>query len=326
MADTISAYAYNDKDVSWPLVWLPMFEKYAANVLDTMKSEVILVAPRIKKDEVAAWEVWFGENHARFMNENLEISNTKENDKKDLSAEEYVPYIYEFGHEGPITDNGDAEYWPLMFGSPGIAVSAASLNWNTKQFYGRELDAALALNNETIISYPAITDAGNGDAWRRYHDSLHSVLPNSEASHPHNVFMRPVHEDPLDDNSEIVAMIFSLFSWDNSLRNLLPESVKGLIAVIRSEGCNLTHSYVIDGKDAFFLGEGDLHEAKYDDKEVMVDLSFHKNPMSAFTPDHCVYKIVSYYSNHVVEAPSENLSNAFYIHQLSAAHFPRARI
>ena len=50
---------------------------------------------------------------------------------------------------------------------------------------------------------------------------------------------------------------------------------------------------VIEGPEAFFLGSGDHHEAKYDDMVVLVDLFSSSHPDLAATPGHCMYQLVS---------------------------------
>jgi hypothetical protein len=80
-------------------------------------------------------------------------------------------------------------------------------------------------------------------------------------------------------------------SWDASLSNLLAGGVEAILCVIRNS-CKQTYIYKIAGREDFYLGEGDQHEAKYDGKEVVVDLALHSHPNFTSTPDHCKYTMV----------------------------------
>jgi hypothetical protein len=74
--------------------------------------------------------------------------------------------------------------------------------------------------------------------------------------------------------------------------DLLPEGVTGIVTVIRNT-CNQSFTYEINGPEATYLGEGDLHETKYDDMETTVSFSFHTHPKFTSTQGHCQYSMVS---------------------------------
>jgi hypothetical protein len=99
-----------------------------------------------------------------------------------------------------------------------------------------------------------------------------------------------VHQDSTDYESELVGVALMVIAWDQALLNLLPEGVRGIFAVLKNN-CNQTHTYEIDGSDAFYRGEGDLHQG-YDSMEVEVDLAIHTHPDFAATPGHCQYSLV----------------------------------
>lgn len=77
------------------------------------------------------------------------------------------------------------------------------------------------------------------------------------------------------------------------LKNLLPDSVKGMYCVVQNT-CNQTVTYRIDGGEATYLGEGELQNMKYDDLAVYVDLNLQVHPKAASTPGHCMYSMKIY--------------------------------
>ena len=102
------------------------------------------------------------------------------------------------------------------------------------------------------------------------HDALHSLRKGSRSDHPHSFVFRPVHERVDDYESKIVAVIGAAVAWDLPLRNLLPDTVTGISAVI-SNSCNQSYTYLLDGGDALYIGEGDLHDNNYDGDGVFYD-------------------------------------------------------
>ena len=100
-----------------------------------------------------------------------------------------------------------------------------------------------------------------------------------------------IHKDADDDDSPVVGAVGGAFAWDASLRFLLPEGVDGIVAIL-SNDCNQTFTYLLNGPDALFMGEGDQHDPKYDDMRSYVNLALHANPAAATSGGHCQYSMV----------------------------------
>lgn len=124
------------------------------------------------------------------------------------------------------------------------------------------------------------------------HNLLHRARPGSSSEHPHSFAFHPILRDNEDVSSDVVGVIAMATSWDEALLDLLPEGVTGLLAVIKNS-CNQTYTYEIEGGDAFFQGEGDLHDKNlYDEMEVVVNLALNSHDEFASTPGHCQYSMV----------------------------------
>jgi hypothetical protein len=79
--------------------------------------------------------------------------------------------------------------------------------------------------------------------------------------------------------------------WRGTRRCLLPDDAKGIVVVMNN--CDQSNSFQIDGPDAKYLGEGDLHDMDYDHMEVISILTEYTNPEYAEVEGHCSYKMVS---------------------------------
>jgi len=100
-----------------------------------------------------------------------------------------------------------------------------------------------------------------------------------------------IHKNVGDSDSETVALVSLAFAWDAALQHLLPEGVEGIHSIIKNN-CGQAFSYEINGADAIFVGEGDLHETKFDDREVVANLALHSHPEFATTSGHCQFSMV----------------------------------
>ena len=128
------------------------------------------------------------------------------------------------------------------------------------------------------------------------HHKMHSKLLDTRSENPHSFVVHPVHRalrpgEPLDTQREIVGVLAGASAWDVALLNLLPDGVVGIHAVVRNN-CNQSYTYEIRGSDAYFLGNQDLHETKYDGWDVRVNLALHSHPDFSTTPGHCQYEMV----------------------------------
>lgn len=104
-------------------------------------------------------------------------------------------------------------------------------------------------------------------AW--LYERLH---PDEEPLEPASDLYFPIFDD-LDtfdiDTSKVspVATFGVTFYWRDMIRDILPESAKGILVVVDSP-CSASFTYRLDGRETTLLGRGDLHESKYDDMEV----------------------------------------------------------
>ena len=126
------------------------------------------------------------------------------------------------------------------------------------------------------------------------HQALHSVRKGSRADHPHSFAWHPVHKEIGNSDSEIVGFFIAGMAWDVSLRNLLPENMTlGIFAVLRNN-CGQTYTYLLQGREALYLGEGDLHDKSFENSGVIFDLSKTDHADYADTEGHCLYTLSVY--------------------------------
>lgn len=66
------------------------------------------------------------------------------------------------------------------------------------------------------------------------------------------------------------AILTATVYWRTYFQNILPETVLGIVCVLENtQGQKFT--YMVNGKDAQFLGPGDLHDSKYDEDVLSAD-------------------------------------------------------
>lgn len=273
----------------WPNVRIPRLEQYAGNLRSLAGAELVAIAAVVLPEEVPSYLEFVGSNYLDWIEEAHMINYGNLDLVK--QPEPYIPFLYEVSPTEGIVPAPERDYFlPTMFSSPPGIFSGIT-NADSYREYGQVFEALnFSLSGETVLNEHSAPK--QDPQWLKYHKHSHSQLPGSKASHPHYQMLRLIKEVPQDPDSRTVGLALSFMAWDKSLRNLLPSNVRGIHAVVRSN-CGQAFTYQIDGNDAFYLGDGDQHDPKYDTYQVEIDMAPHTHPEFLTTPGHCIHKMVS---------------------------------
>jgi len=294
LAHAVSGHALTHNQ-TWPFVDISLFELYGQDALRQSNAEWYALMPRVKADDKDAF-VNYSTSHYQETIQQGHLMQNGDLHRLIQDKSHYKPYISKKTKDGKyVPDDDRDEYWPSngQFSPP--VRSYGIVNWNCFHVppIALAIDALLKLQYETVFSvvtpYRSISLVMSPEE----HNHLHSKLKDSTPEHPHSIVHHPVHRTPLNDQSDIVAILSSGQGMDAALLGLLPNGVKGIHCIIQNNK-NQSFTYEIVGPDAVYQGEGDLHETKYDDKGVLVDLALHTNPAYTTTKSNCVYKMVIY--------------------------------
>jgi hypothetical protein len=79
---------------------------------------------------------------------------------------------------------------------------------------------------------------------------------------PMSAMIYPVF-DGFSQDRKAVGVLFTAIYWRFMMNDILPESINGVVCVLENSFGQM-RTYEIKGQDAFYLGEGDFHDASYD--------------------------------------------------------------
>ncbi|CAJ1935354.1 unnamed protein product [Cylindrotheca closterium] len=290
LATIISDYADASNQI-WPFVDLPKFEAYAEHVLKIAGTEVCTLLPLVTRENKEAYLNYTDNNYERIVAEAHMIEN---GNLDDLNPVGYKSFLTVGTANGFVEDIDRDFYHPMWHFSPPMFTYGA-LNWNAISVpdYASVFEAVKILKHEPLISKVRPYVTAGLSLSNAEHAAMHSEIEGSSTDFPHSFVFTPVHLESEDTNSPIVAIIGSAMGWDFSLQNLLPEGVVGINAILKNS-CGQSFAYEINGPDAFYLGEGDMHQTKYDEYERFVNLALHTHPEFEDTQGHCRYSMHLY--------------------------------
>jgi hypothetical protein len=76
---------------------------------------------------------------------------------------------------------------------------------------------------------------------------------------PFSFIYFPVFDNFEEDARKAVGVVFIVVSWADYFADLLPDNILGLTIVLEN-GCDSAFTFVVNGKEVVFIGEGDHHD------------------------------------------------------------------
>ena len=126
-------------------------------------------------------------------------------------------------------------------------------------------------------------------------------LPIDDTYRPSSYVFAPILTNKMNTSKDILGFVSVVFSWDDLLADILPDSING-VYVVMTTSSGLSITYTMDGDQVTYEGTGDFHESEFNDWRVSVHL---QNPLqSDYNYTDIQYSFDMY--------PSLSMQNIFY--------------
>ena len=292
----------NNGTTQWPNVTIPDFEYRGSEYNYLSKALQTSWVPLVKDEGIETWEAYADANQG-WLAESLRV-------RKEIAAELQTERHLLEGVEDP-------KIFPHMWRfTPGTTVAE-----NVRQVvphnsgvdfgpgaHGPIWQQVPAPYEPSIIQFDTLTH----EVFQRiYHGMWETAMPvlsevvkdldflydgavEDDATHPHSVLLSPVYPDPQagirHGKNDLIGMMMVVLSWDKYFVNLLVEGTNGIVMVLH-DTCGDHFTYQLNGPEALFLGEGDLHDPAYTYLEYDTEFApFLKHNFSD-THEHCEYDL-----------------------------------
>mmetsp|Transcript_86 Transcript_86/g.218 ORF Transcript_86/g.218 Transcript_86/m.218 type:complete len:510 (-) Transcript_86:1595-3124(-) len=258
----------------WPYVTLPDFEKRASNLRKQTSAVGVVVAPIVQQEQTSNWTNYVLANGA-------------------WVGTQFNPYIFVFSSQLAGAEEGESS---IQLGGPMPA-------WPIWQIDPLPIFPVINFNAH---GYPSIVDLvqasyelGEGVATDVLPTNvLASVFPtvsnvSATVDEPHSTFIGPIFDTLDEATRKPVGQILVFLRWNLYFANKLPEDVNGIHLVLDNT-CGRSVTWELRGKDAVFLGRGDLHDTSYDKYKVSSPFNFYKDKVRAASLGICLFTINLY--------------------------------
>eukprot|EP00339_Tiarina_fusa_P009010 CAMPEP_0117058878 /NCGR_PEP_ID=MMETSP0472-20121206/40893_1 /TAXON_ID=693140 ORGANISM="Tiarina fusus, Strain LIS" /NCGR_SAMPLE_ID=MMETSP0472 /ASSEMBLY_ACC=CAM_ASM_000603 /LENGTH=805 /DNA_ID=CAMNT_0004776357 /DNA_START=1 /DNA_END=2418 /DNA_ORIENTATION=+ len=292
----------------FPFVTVPDFEYKGSNARITGDTVMTFYLPYITNETRVAWEEYTQDNGSYLVQSWREEQRQKriQDAKYGLETPELTGFGQEALDSGVLSDGErrppghiwfadgnnsgmerdetlEAPYFPVWQMTPLLPpeVDLVNLDMSKYEFLSGALSNTLATGEASLdIVTDLVTSAEGEDSDAAVFDLLiQSGQYRHQTEHyegdPLSSLIYPVF-DNFGRNKAVVGVFFSTLYWRFLLSDILPEGIVGMVCVLENSFGQL-YSYVINGDEAVFLGQGDLHDGLYDDigMEVTIDIAKH---------------------------------------------------
>ncbi|CAB9498696.1 Receptor-type guanylate cyclase gcy [Seminavis robusta] len=297
MAFGISSYAV-DTNSSWPNVTIPDFEQRAQFSLDLADVISITLLPIVTNQTRLGWEEYSFQNQG-WLTEGLEIqaiqaqaaeaADTADEEESLALLDEIAsnsddlqisPKIIRIEGTGSVNETGPGPFVPWWQFAPAFPFSTV-VNYNTLSHPTRIHQLQTIMNtSQTLVSkawdYRDTEDpetVGRKAVLNLFLNRWREGGSNYEDGPVSDVYV-PIFDqvDPLQAHKkQMVAMLTAYVYWQVYFENILPDNAEGIMAILENQcGGDLHQSftYRINGKKAEYVGQGDLHDARYNHLEI----------------------------------------------------------
>ena len=118
------------------------------------------------------------------------------------------------------------------------------------------------------------------------------ILGNSirlNDSTPLSIALQPIFED-FSDTSVVVGHYLAVIEWEFYFSRVLHQGAHGIVVILKNS-CGQAYTFVVNGDQATFIGEGDNHNSKYDKYKKSAKLFDPSETIRLQEDDHCFYSI-----------------------------------
>lgn len=285
MSTTITSYALASS-VQWPNLTMPHFEIRGENNNRLSKALQVTFAPLVKNKQ--EWEQYAKENQ-EWIKEGLVHAGAPEEDITNVRGIADFVWRLDQSSQGSAVvqstngvDFGPGSFAPVWQQSPAphdtSIINFDLLSHPTFQrvYHGMWETAKPVLSEVTDLAF-------------LYEGAVHE---EEDGTNPHSFLLSPVYDsfEGTRTRDNIIGFLVAVLPWDSYFSNLLPNSVKGMDVVLHNT-CGNHFTYRINGPNAVFVGEGDLHEKAYDYLEVDTPFSPFLEHEFSENNEHCEYDL-----------------------------------
>ena len=251
-------------DTDWPFVTIPDFKVHAQNLRRQTISVGFFLLPVVEPQDRMQW--------VQYVMSNLDWYEGSPFFPDIWSFNsDFQPKAYDWNATGPFLPVWQADPLPV---SPLINYDSFSLP-------------------DTLLLHNIMETLGQGVVGEVLSQEFVDLLYPSDTVEPDSFYYQPLYDSFDQESKKVVGELLILLRWNVHFSDILPDDVRGIYLVLENT-CNDTATWEIEGKEARYVGSGDLHDTAYDSYKLSADFNTYGNVEAARKAGACIYTVNVY--------------------------------
>jgi hypothetical protein len=277
---TLLSSSARHNNVTMPLFTLPDFEQFGLGARDLSGALLLAFTPLVTNLTRAAWEEYSVDNQG-WIQEGLDfLGKTASQSTRGIS-----PYIYQKTTRAFVPEIELPQYSPVWQLSPAPSdPDLVNFNLFNEPTFQRLVEFAIFTRKSAISE---VLDT----------EQLFGTAAPQKGKDPQSIIVLPVFSQSGDPMSDIIGHIVAVIPWGLFFQDVLQEGQNGVYAVLR-ESCGSSFTYIVNGRNATFLAEEDVHETAYDHMKRSTSFVAYDGDLDGISDgglsDHCEYTLDVY--------------------------------
>ena len=147
--------------------------------------------------------------------------------------------------------------------------------------------------SDSVVLHNIMETLGEGVVGSVLSKQFVDLLYPSDKYEPDSFYYQPLFDSFDQESKKVVGELLILLRWNVYFSDILPDDVRGIYLVLENT-CNNTATWKIEGKDARYIGSGDLHDTAYDSYKLSADFNTYNNVEAARKAGACIYTVNVY--------------------------------
>ncbi len=244
LAISISSHAsIMDQDAAWPNVTLPHFLERVSDAVTLTGSELFGFTPMVPVAQKSSFEIYAAAEWIN--NQEGEIPTTIHNVDGETTAD-----MSQQGFYAPLW-----QVAPQANDLDILLLDMATFPW----FHQLEQDILEVKHTvmSGLVDVAYLLKATRSVELTEWHPRsvIMQEVPKSMATGDNNT--------ETESNDEFGGFVFAILPWERFFQNVIPHELHGFLVEV-NDHCGSIVTYRIDGHEATVVGNGNLHDSKYD--------------------------------------------------------------
>lgn len=243
----------------WPFVTVQNFELAALKARNMTESSLIIFIPMVSTDLQTSWEE-YAQNNSWWIQEGLDLNGNPDTNPGPVPL--FIHDLPDLNENGGKDFSNSEDFFAVLWQTGPAPMNASAINTNLLSDATFKSLVQDVLQHRVGVLSPQYSIAALDAMVVGSHPDVRKLQEAGTGYGPRSFILYPIFSD-VTSMGDIVGFTYMDLVWEDHFQGIIAPGTGG-IDVVLSDSCGSVQTYVIKGLDAYYKGEGDLHDKGYE--------------------------------------------------------------